>query len=304
MSCDCKEPRVSQANIQIYEKVARQVIGASIPLSNNYASIIQLASTPNTKTGEAEAIIKLLIDATNRYDSQFNKNIEQLLGLVDQVGNSEESAISQFKLLMGDISRNVQNIQMMAVSTQSQLNSLREKTAKELSNLATQINQLAINQANLEMQISLLIGEIDALRKQLNDLNWAWLACISLIFCLWLPKLIQEVGFNKSQKEQELRQKSAALNATRSELYWQRQQQQNLRNDYNKSNALLANITSANSTCTFILGNISGISEVLENIDPEDTPRLLRRLLLVLQQNWDDLINGMRLIAVTLSMDV
>lgn len=304
MSCDCKEPRVSQANIQIYEKVARQVIGASIPLSNNYASIIQLASTPNTKTGEAEAIIKLLIDATNRYDSQFNKNIEQLLGLVDQVGNSEESAISQFKLLMGDISRNVQNIQMMAVSTQSQLNSLREKTAKELSNLATQINQLAINQANLEMQISLLIGEIDALRKQLNDLNWVWLACINLIFCLWLPKLIQEVGFNKSQKEQELRQKSAALNATRSELYWQGQQQQNLRNDYNKSNALLANIISANSTCTFILGNISGISESLENIDPEDTPRLLRRLLLVLQQNWDDLINGMRLIAVTLSMDV
>lgn len=304
MSCDCKEPRVSQANIQIYETVARQVIGASIPLSNNYASIIQLASTPNTKTGEAEAIIKPLIDAITRYDDQFNKNIEQLLGLVDQVGNSEESAISQFKLLMEDIAINVQNIQMMAVSTQSQLNGLREKTAKELSNLATQINQLAINQANLEMQISLLIGEIDALRKQLNDLNWAWLACISLIFCLWLPKLIQEVGFNKSQKEQELRQKSAALNATRSELYWQRQQQQNLRNDYNKSNALLANITSANSTCTFILGNISGISEVLENIDPEDTPRLLRRLLLVLQQNWDDLINGMRLIAVTLSMDV
>jgi hypothetical protein len=50
------------------------------------------------------------------------------------------------------------------------------------------------------------------------------------------------------------------------------------------------------------LNNITGILEALQNIDPMNTPNLLRRQLTVLKQNWDDLVSEMDLLTVALAI--
>ncbi|MFZ0219546.1 MAG: hypothetical protein WAL30_05005 [Candidatus Aquirickettsiella sp.] len=305
MSCDSKELKVNPNVTKIYEKLARQSMQTNASVSISHENILQLSRVTNSKGGEAELIIKPLVNAVNQYDNQFNKNYNQLLELIEPVGNNNESAINQFKdILNDDISINVHHIQSLAMSTKNELNVLREKNSKKISNLATQINYLEINQTELNIQTNLLVDEIHALQQQLSDLKWWWTICILPFLCAWLPILIQEVGFNKSQKKAELYRKFSELNDCNFRLTTQRTQQQNLRNEQIECNTLLVNITAANSTCIFIENNISGIADLLEDIDPDNTPRLLRRQLLVLQQNWSDLVNGMRLVAVSLSIHI
>ncbi|WP_342227000.1 HBL/NHE enterotoxin family protein [Rickettsiella endosymbiont of Rhagonycha lignosa] len=301
MSCDCKELKVHQNHPKIYEKLARQNIQTKASVFITHENILQLARITNSKGGEAEVIIQPLVDKVKSYDSQFNKNCNQLFELIELVGDGNASAINQFKNLLDDISINVQDIQILAQSSQNELNSLREKISKSISNLATEINQLEIEQGQLSREISLLVDEIRALQQELDDLRWWWMLCLIPITCLWLPTLIQEVAYKKSQKQEELNRKTSELNSNYSRLDFQKKQQQSLIIEHNECNTLLASVSTSNSTCIFIVNNISGIAEILDNIDSENTPRLLRRQLMILQKNWEDLVNGLGFVALSLS---
>lgn len=301
MSGDCKELKVHQNYPKIYEKLARQNIQTKASVSITHENILQLARITNSKGGEAEAIIKPLVDKVKSYDSQFNKNCNQLFELIELVGDNNAPAINQFKNLLDEISINVQDIQILALSSQNELNSLREKISKRISNLATEINQLEIEHGQLTRKVNLLIDEIHALQQELDDLKWWWLLCLIPITCLWLPPLIQEVGYKKSQKQEELHRKTSELNSNYNRLDFQKKQQESLIVERNECNTLLASVSTSNSTCIFIVNNISGINEILDNIDSENTPRLLRRQLMILQKNWEDLVNGLGFVALSLS---
>ncbi|WP_216093592.1 hypothetical protein, partial [Rickettsiella grylli] len=212
-------------------------------------------------------------------------------------------AISIFKDSINNINTNIQRIQKLTSDAHTELNKLREKTTKEISNISTQINQVELNQKNLQNQMKVLQDEINALKKHLNDLNWAWIACIIPIFCLWLPILIQEVGFNKSQKEAELRNKMAQLNQTTTELALLKNQHKTLTEKLNVNIVILATIQNSNNLCIYILNNLINISDALNDIDANETPVLLRRLMAVLKQSWDELMAQVSLLAVSLHIN-
>jgi hypothetical protein len=148
-----------------------------------------------------------------------------------------------------------------------------------------------------------LQDEIKALQSHLNDLNWAWMACLIPILCFWLPLLIQEILFNKSQKEAELRNKVTQLNSTTTELGLLKNQHKTLTDQLNSNNIILATIQNSNSLCIFMLNNLINISQALNDIDVNETPILLRRLMTVLKQSWDELVAKVSLLAASLNIN-
>lgn len=130
MTYDCKKLKVNQNVTKFYEKLARQNIQTKTSVFITHENILQLARITNSKGSETEVIIKPLVDAVRSYDSQFNKNCNQLFELIELAGDNNASAINQFKNLLDDISSNVYDIQILALSSQHELNSLREKISK------------------------------------------------------------------------------------------------------------------------------------------------------------------------------
>lgn len=110
------------------------------------------------------------------------------------------------------------------------------------------------------------------------------------------------MAYNKTQKHEELLRKTSELHANNFRLDSQKKQQQRLINERDESNTILAGIVTSNSACIFIINNISGITEILDNIDSENTPRLLRHQLMSLEKNWEDLVNGLKFVALSLSV--
>lgn len=304
MTYNCDNLKRDPKFTLLYEEFARQLLEKNLkPNKTDFKTLLSLAEWPSalnqTFTSEADTIIKPVIKAVQAYHDSFKKNIKKALAQVNEVGKSNPQAISIFNTSMSDINENVKCIQQLTLNAQTQLNKLRETTAKEISQLGTGIQQLEIDQKNIKTKIKLLQDEINSLSKQLNDLNWAWLACIIIILCPWLPILIQEVALNKSAKQKELSQKTSQLNQLNTQLTHLKTKQENLRIKYNTSAAILTSTQNANGLCIYILNNISGIFDALQAIDPNETPMMLQRMLSVLNQNWDDLLSEINLLSAT-----
>ncbi|EDP45834.1 hypothetical protein [Rickettsiella grylli] len=303
MSCQCTPLERNESIVKIYQNFTKQLFEQQInnyPI--NYNDLLKISVT-YTKTNEADLIIKPVIKAIQDYDVPFNQNFNKAKAQIEDVGNKQAEAISIFKDSINNINTNIQRIQKLTSDAHTELNKLREKTTKEISNISTQINQVELNQKNLQNQMKVLQDEINALQKHLNDLNWAWIACIIPIFCLWLPILIQEVGFNKSKKEAELRNKMAQLNQTTTELALLKNQHKTLTEKLNVNMVVLATIQNSNNLCIYILNNLINISDALNAIDANETPVLLRRLMAVLKQSWDELMAQVSLLAVSLHIN-
>lgn len=303
MSCQCTPLERNESIVKIYQNFTKQLFEQQInnyPI--NYNDLLKISVT-YTKTNEADLIIKPVIKAIQDYDVPFNQNFNKAKAQIEGVGNKQAEAISIFKDSINNINTNIQRIQKLTSDAHTELNKLREKTTKEISNISTQINQVELNQKNLQNQMKVLQDEINALQKHLNDLNWAWIACIIPIFCLWLPILIQEVGFNKSKKEAELRNKMAQLNQTTTELALLKNQHKTLTEKLNVNMVVLAAIQNSNNLCIYILNNLINISDALNAIDANETPVLLRRLMAVLKQSWDELMAQVSLLAVSLHIN-
>jgi len=305
MSCQCTDASIirNENVIKIYENLTKQLSEQQLnDFQINYKDLLKI-SVAYTKTNEADLIVKPIIKAIKDYDAPFNQNFNTSNLQIDGVAKEEAQAISVFKDATNDINTNIQQIQKQTANANTELNKLREKTTKAISDINTQIYQIELTQKNLQDQMKVLQDEINALKSHLNDLNWAWVTCIVPIFCFWLPPLIQEVGFNKSQKEAELRNKITQLNSAITELELLKNQHKTLTDQLNANTVTLATIQNSNSLCIFMLNNLINISQALNNIDVNETPILLRRLMTVLKQNWDELVTKVSLLATSLNIN-
>jgi chromosome segregation ATPase len=303
MSCQCNELKRNENVIKIYENFTKQILEHQL---NNYQisyNNLLAISEAYTKTNEADLIIKPIIKAIKDYDAPFNQKFNTANLQIDGVAKEEAQAISVFKDATNDINTNIQQIQKKTTNANIELNKLREKTTKAISNINTQIYQIELTQKKLQDQMKALQDEIKALQSHLNDLNWAWMACLIPILCFWLPLLIQEILFNKSQKEAELRNKVTQLNSTTTELGLLKNQHKTLTDQLNSNNIILATIQNSNSLCIFMLNNLINISQALNDIDVNETPILLRRLMTVLKQSWDELVAKVSLLAASLNIN-
>lgn len=305
MSCRCTDTNATrnQTVIKIYDNFIKQLSEQTLnDFQINYKDLLQI-SVAYTKTNEADLIVKPIIKAIKDYDPAFNQNFTTANQQIDGVAKQETQALTIFKNTINDINTHIQQIQKQTSDANTELNQLREKTTKEISKINTQINQVETNQKNLQNQMKVLQDEINALQSHLNDLNWAWIACIVPIFCFWLPPLIQEVGFKKSQRETELRDKVKQLNTATTELGLLKNQHKTLTDQLNANKITLATIQNSNNLCIFMLNNLINISQALNDIDVNETPILLKRLMVVLKQSWDELVAKVSLLAASLNIN-
>lgn len=305
MPCQCTDINITRNEniIEIYGNLTKQLSDQQLnDFQINYKDLLKI-SVAYTKTNETDLIIKPIIKAIKDYNVPFNQKFNTANLQIDGIAKKQEQAISVFKDAINDINTNIQPIQELTSNANTELNELREKTTKAISDTHTQIYKIELSKKNLQDQIKVLQDEIKALQKHLNDLNWAWIACIIPIFCFWLPTLIQEVGFNKSQKEAELRNKVTQLNSMTTELSLLRKQYETLNDQLNANIITLATIQSSNSLCIFMLNNLINISQALNDIDVNETPILLRRLMTVLKQSWDELVAKVSLLSASLNIN-